>query len=145
MVCGVSGAPHHADCWNSNGGCAVAAAGLVGEAGVAPTPAPAVGGGASHMQPVVPPAPPMWLQGAGAAFPAGWSPAWKVGWGGSRDDPPHFLAGQVVVLHLGAVPVAATAIFVPRHEPSNDNPRITEAPEALENIFRAARVGLEEE
>lgn len=95
-------------------------------------------------EPPPPSAPPLdW--GAGAAFPAGWGPAWKAGWGGSQDDPPHYLAGQIVVLHLGDVPVAATAIFVPRHEPPNDNPGITEAPEALEVMFKAARIGLERE
>jgi hypothetical protein len=95
-------------------------------------------------EPPPPSAPPLdW--GAGAAFPASWSPAWKAGWGGSQDDPPHFLAGQIVVLRLGNMRVAAAAIFVPSHEPPNDNPGITEAPEALEVIFRAARIGLERE
>jgi hypothetical protein len=95
-------------------------------------------------EPPPPSAPPLdW--GAGAVFPANWRPAWKAGWGGSQDDPPHYLAGQIVVLHLGNVPVAATAIFVPRREPPNDNPGITLAPEALEVMFRAARIGLEKE
>jgi hypothetical protein len=95
-------------------------------------------------EPPPPSAPPLdW--GAGAAFPAAWKPAWKAGWGGSQDDPPHFLAGQIVVLHIGGVPVAAAAIFVPKHEPPNDNPGITEAPEALETMFAAARDGLESE
>jgi hypothetical protein len=95
-------------------------------------------------EPPPPSAPPLdW--GAGASFPAGWQPAWKAGWGGSQDDPPHFLAGQIVVLHLGDVPVAATAIFVPKIEPPNDNPGITQAPQALELMFTAARVGLEQE
>jgi hypothetical protein len=92
-----------------------------------------------------PPSAPLPGWGAGAAFPASWKPAWKAGWGGSQDDPPHYLATQIVVLHLGATPVAVTAIFVPTTEPPNDNPGITRAPEALEFMFRAVRYGLEEE
>jgi hypothetical protein len=95
-------------------------------------------------EPPPPSAPPLdW--GAGEAFPAGWAPAWKAGWGGSQDQPPHFLAGQIVVLDLAGVPVAASAVFVPTVEPPNDNPGITRAPEALATIFRGARVGLEDE
>lgn len=95
-------------------------------------------------EPPPPSAPPLdW--GAGVAFPVSWKPAWKAGWGGSQDDPPHFLAGQIVVLHLGGVPVAVTAIFVPRAEPASDNPGITQAPRALELMFTAARAGLERE
>ena len=83
--------------------------------------------------------------GAGAVFPADWAPAWKGGWGGSQDSPPHYLASQIVVLHLGRTPVAVTAIFVPKAEPPNDNPGLTNAPAALERMFNAARRGLEEE
>jgi hypothetical protein len=95
-------------------------------------------------EPPPPSAPPLeW--GAGAAFPASWKPAWKAGWGGSQDDPPHFLSGQIVVLDLAGVPVAVTAIFVPRTEPATDNPGLTAAPRALELMFAAARTGLEDE
>jgi hypothetical protein len=95
-------------------------------------------------EPPPPSAPPLdW--GAGAAFPVSWQPAWKAGWGGSQDRPPHYLAGQLVVLRLGDVPVAVTAIFVPRAEPVTDNPGITQAPRALETMFAAARLGLERE
>jgi hypothetical protein len=95
-------------------------------------------------EPPPPSAPPLdW--GAGAAFPVSWKPAWKAGWGGSQDDPPHYLATQIVVLRLGEIPVAVTAIFVPRNEPPNDNPGITQTPEALERMFKAARIGLEKE
>jgi hypothetical protein len=95
-------------------------------------------------EPPPPSAPPLdW--GAGAAFPAAWKPAWKAGWGGSQDSPPHFLTGQIVVLHLGDVPVAVTAIFVPSTEPPTDNPGLTRAPRALETIFKAVRTGLEQE
>lgn len=95
-------------------------------------------------EPPLPDAPPPdW--GAGPVFPASWSPAWKAGWGGSQDDPPHYLATQIVILHLGDTPVAVTAIFVPAHEPPNDNPGITNAPEALEHMFTAVRIGLEKE
>jgi hypothetical protein len=95
-------------------------------------------------EPPPPSAPPLnW--GAGAAFPANWKPAWKAGWGGSQDDPPHFLSGQIVVLDLADVPVAVTAIFVPKREPATDNPGLTAAPRALELMFAAARDGLEDE
>ncbi len=95
-------------------------------------------------EPPPPLAPPLdW--GAGAAFPPSWKPAWKAGWGGSQNDPPHFLASQIVVLHLGREPVAVTAVFVPRAEPATDNPGITRAPQALELMFGAARVGLKRE
>lgn len=95
-------------------------------------------------EPPPPSAPPLdW--GAGEAFPASWAPAWKAGWGGSQDQPPHFLAGQIVVLDISGTPVAASAVFVPAVEPPNDNPGITRAPEALTLMFRAARAGLEHE
>jgi hypothetical protein len=87
--------------------------------------------------------PPNW--GAGPAFPASWKPAWKAGWGGSQDHPAHYLATQIVTLHIGDTPVAVTAIFVPSHEPPNDNPGITDAPDALERMFTAVKIGLERE
>jgi hypothetical protein len=91
-----------------------------------------------------PSAPPLdW--GAGKGFPRAWQPAWKAGWGGSRSDPPRFLAGQIVVLQIGGTSVAVAAEFHPdaAHEPTNDNPGITEAPGALETIFSAVTQGLE--
>jgi Prokaryotic RING finger family 1 len=79
VVCGVCGAPHHADCWHDNGGCAViACAGgpatdQTGAPGEEPTVAYPAGAGAQtaahptaagppHMQASTPPAPvpPMW-------------------------------------------------------------------------------------
>jgi hypothetical protein len=67
-VCGVCGAPHHADCWHDNGGCAVIAcaggptpaADQIGETGEAPTVAYPAAAGVPHMQASTPPAPPMW-------------------------------------------------------------------------------------
>lgn len=95
-------------------------------------------------EPSLPDAPsPNW--GAGAVFPASWRPAWKGGWGGSQDDPPHYLATQIVTLRLGDTPVAVTALFLPVREPPNDNPGITNAPEALERMFTAVKIGLEKE
>ncbi len=95
-------------------------------------------------EPPPPSAPPLdW--GAGAVFPANWEPAWKAGWGGSQDQPPHFIAGQIVVLHLGSLPVAVAALYAPNAEPASDNPGLTAAPRALELMFGAARIGLEEE
>jgi Prokaryotic RING finger family 1 len=68
VVCGVCGAPHHADCWHDNSGCAViacaggptAAAAQAGEAGGTPTSAYAAAPVQPHTQPAVTPAPPMW-------------------------------------------------------------------------------------
>ena len=95
-------------------------------------------------EPPPPTAPPLdW--GAGAAFPVSWKPAWKAGWGGSQDRPPHFIAGQIVVLHLRTLPVAVAAVFTPSTEPTTDNPGVTAAPRALELMFEAARIGLEDE
>jgi hypothetical protein len=92
-------------------------------------------------EPAPPSAPPLdW--GAGAAFPSGWDPAWKAGWGGSRERPARFLAGQIVVLHVDHTPVAVAAVFLPSVQPSVDNPGITAAPQALERIFSAVRSGL---
>lgn len=98
----------------------------------------------AHELPVPQSAPePNW--GAGVAFPASWQPAWKAGWGGARDRPRHFLATQIVVLRVGHVPVAATAIFLPHVQPVDDNPGVTPAPRALEILFKAVRAGLESE
>ncbi len=95
-------------------------------------------------EPPQPSAPPLnW--GAGAVLPSAWRPAWKGGWGGSQDSPPHYLAGQIVTLTVKGVPVAATALFAPDRQPPNDNPGITEAPHALETMFAAVREGLEAE
>lgn len=95
-------------------------------------------------EPAPPSAPPLdW--GAGAAFPNSWHPAWKAGWGGGRERPARFLAGQIVALHLGHTPVAVAAVFLPSVEPTVDNPGITQAPQALERIFSAVRSGLQAE
>jgi CubicO group peptidase (beta-lactamase class C family) len=89
-----------------------------------------------------PPSAPALDWGAGAVFPRAWHPAWKAGWGGSQQRPAHFLAGQLVVLHLAQTPVAVVALFLPSLQPTNDNPGITAAPAALERIFTAVRSGL---
>jgi hypothetical protein len=92
-------------------------------------------------EPAPPSAPPLdW--GAGAVFPSAWHPAWKAGWGGSRERPASFLAGQIVVLHVHRTPVAVAAVFLPNVQPTDDNPGITAAPQALELIFTAVRSGL---
>ncbi len=92
-------------------------------------------------EPPPPSAPPLdW--GAGAVFPGSWHPAWKAGWGGSRERPARFLAGQIVVLRVSRTPVAVAAVFLPSVQPAVDNPGITTAPRALERIFTAVRSGL---
>jgi hypothetical protein len=69
VVCGVCGAPHHADCWHDNGGCAViacaggptpATADQAGETGESPTVAYPAAARAPYMQAGAPPAAPMW-------------------------------------------------------------------------------------
>jgi hypothetical protein len=95
-------------------------------------------------QPSPPSAPPLdW--GAGAAFPSVWHPAWKAGWGGSRERPGHFLAGQIVALRVDHTPVAVAAVFLPSLQPTVDDPGVTMAPQALERIFAAVRSGLRSE
>jgi hypothetical protein len=92
-------------------------------------------------EPAPPSAPPLdW--GAGAVFPSSWHPAWKAGWGGSRERPARFLAGQIVALRPDHTPVAVAAVFLPSVQPTVDNPGITQAPQALELIFSAVRSGL---
>lgn len=95
-------------------------------------------------EPPPPLAPPLdW--GAGSVFPSAWRPAWKAGWGGSQDSPPHFLAGQIVSLQLARTRVAVAALFAPKAQPATDNPGLTRAPLALERVFDAVRTGLEAE
>ncbi len=93
----------------------------------------------------LPPSAPALDWGGGAVFPNAWHPAWKAGWGGSQQHPAHFLAGQLVVLHIAHTPVAVVALFLPNLQPTNDNPGITAAPAALERIFVAVRSGLRAE
>lgn len=92
-----------------------------------------------------PPSAPALDWGAGAAFPSAWHPAWKAGWGGSRQRPAHFLAGQIVVLQVSGRSVAVAVLFLPGLQPAVDNPGITAAPLALERIFAAVRSGLQVE
>jgi hypothetical protein len=89
-----------------------------------------------------PPQAPALDWGAGAVFPSAWHPAWKAGWGGSRQRPARFLAGQLVVLDLARTRVSVAAFFLPSIQPAVDNPGITAAPAALERIFVAVRSGL---
>src|SRR5947209_1467030 len=74
--------------------------------------------------------------GAGAAFP-GWQPAYKGGWGGSRQGA--YVAGQIVVLTVGGTRVALAAMFHPSTQPPSDNPGATPAPKALADIFASVR------
>lgn len=92
-----------------------------------------------------PPSAPALDWGAGAVFPSAWRPAWKAGWGGSRQHPARFLAGQLVVLHPAGTPVAVVGLFLPSSQPTDDNPGVTTAPAALERIFAAVRSGLRAE
>jgi hypothetical protein len=77
--------------------------------------------------------------GAGESLPPG--TAYKAGWGGSLHG--NFLAGQIAVTELpGIGRVALAAAFHPDAQPSEDDPGITRAPQALDAIFAAvARPG----
>jgi hypothetical protein len=74
--------------------------------------------------------------GAGRAF-AGWNPAYKAGWGGTRQS--NFLAGQYVVVSHRGHTIAAAAVFRPSEQSSLDDPGRTAAPQALGAIFAAVR------
>lgn len=70
--------------------------------------------------------------GAGESLPQG--TPYKAGWGGSLNG--NFLAGQIALPDLPGIGRAAlVAIFHPDHQPSRDDPGITEAPQALDAIF----------
>jgi hypothetical protein len=71
--------------------------------------------------------------GAGESLPAG--SAYKAGWGGSMHG--NFLAGQIALAELPAGKAALVAVFHPDAQPSRDDPGITAAPEALDEIFSA--------
>jgi hypothetical protein len=70
--------------------------------------------------------------GAGESLPQG--APYKAGWGGSLNG--NFLAGQIALPDLPGIGRAALiAVFHPDHQPSRDDPGITEAPQALDAIF----------
>jgi hypothetical protein len=70
--------------------------------------------------------------GAGRAL-ANWDPAYKAGWGGSLHG--NFLAGQIAVVEIHGVPIAIAAMFHPTTEPAGDDPGLTSAPRAVEEIL----------
>ncbi len=112
-VCGVCGAPHHADCWHDNGGCAVVAC-----AG-GPTTATADQARQSGMAPtaVHPPAPveqSAW-PAAGSAVPPIWPPQPPPPPGGWWSPS---LAVAVIVLAI-AIGGAAVAIVISRQGSGN--------------------------
>jgi hypothetical protein len=70
--------------------------------------------------------------GAGESLPP--ETAYKAGWGGSQNG--NFLAGQIAVADLPGIGTAAlVAVFHPDEQPSSDDPGITSAPAALDDIF----------
>jgi hypothetical protein len=80
--------------------------------------------------------------GAGDAL-APWQPAYKAGWGGSRQH--DFLAAQIVALPDANPPVAVAAVFRPNKQPSTDNIGETRAPEALRALFASVARELQRE
>jgi hypothetical protein len=77
--------------------------------------------------------------GAGRAF-SGLDPAYKGGWGGYNQK--DYLAGQIVVVHIGGKLVALAAIYHPLQQPANDDPGQTHSDRALELMFAPARRAL---
>lgn len=74
--------------------------------------------------------------GAGESLPKG--TPYKAGWGGSLNG--NFLAGQIALADLPGIGRAAlVTVFHPDHQPSRDDPGITEAPQALDAIFSSLR------
>ena len=71
-----------------------------------------------------------------------WNPAYKAGWGGSRQG--DFLAGQIAFITFHGTPVALAAIFHPNKQPERDDPGQTEAPAAIETVFQAVAHRLEQ-
>jgi hypothetical protein len=77
--------------------------------------------------------------GAGQAF-AGLRPAFKAGWGGSLNG--NFLAGQIAVVPVGRDRLSIAVMFHPDAQPPRDDPGITNAPRAVEDVLEAVRAGL---
>jgi hypothetical protein len=84
-------------------------------------------------------APPAW--GAGDVF-AAWQPAYKAGWGGSRNG--DFMVEQYVVLRLGGHNIGIAAAYHPRQQPAIDDPGLGNAWTALEDIFLPLRQTIEQ-
>jgi hypothetical protein len=76
--------------------------------------------------------------GAGKAF-AGLRPAFKAGWGGSLNG--NFLAGQIAVVPIGHDRLSIAVMFHPDAQPSRDDPGITNAPRAVQEVMEAVRAG----
>jgi hypothetical protein len=71
--------------------------------------------------------------GAGRALEE-WDPAYKAGWGGVLDG--MFVAGQIAIVEVGGRSVAMAVAYRPHAQPQNNDPGKTEAPEAIEAVFR---------
>jgi hypothetical protein len=83
---------------------------------------------------------PLDLPPAGGRFPQAWRAAYKGGWGGSQQH--DYITEQIVILHIDHQVVALAAMFRPDAQPSVDNPGLTVAPTALEDVFARARAEL---
>ncbi len=78
--------------------------------------------------------------GAGDAF-AGLDAAFKPGWGGSLNG--NFLAGQLAIAPIGADDhLAIAVVFHPDAQPPRDDPGITAAPRALQEVMESVRASL---
>lgn len=78
--------------------------------------------------------------GAGDAF-VGLHSAFKPGWGGSLNG--NFLAGQLAVVPIhGGDHLSIAVMFHPDSQPSRDDPGITAAPHALQEVMESVRASL---
>jgi hypothetical protein len=78
--------------------------------------------------------------GAGRAL-AGLEPAYKAGWGGTQQQ--SFMAAQLTVVSLPGAPVTALAVaFHPFVQPPIDDPGLTAAPRAIDEVIDAMRRGV---
>lgn len=78
--------------------------------------------------------------GAGSALRS-FDPAYKAGWGGSKNG--NFMAAQVAFLKLPRGGSASVAVvFHPAAQPMKDDPGLTAAPKAIERVMAALRPAL---
>jgi hypothetical protein len=83
---------------------------------------------------------PLNLPPSGGRFPLKWLPAYKGGWGGHEEN--DFISEQIDVLDVDGSTIALAALYRPATQPPSDDPGLTEAPQALEDVFRSARRAL---
>jgi hypothetical protein len=79
---------------------------------------------------------------SGGTFPAGWTAAYKGGWGGRTMTPPDYRATQIIVLRVAGHGLAVAATFRPSTPPASDDPGRSAAPAALAAVFSSVQRSL---